>query len=147
MTQNVFDSFQLTVADLVMNSTLTAKVVLLILLIFSILSWTIMLNKLIVYKSAKKEDDHFLSIFAKFKSLNSIYNACKEFRYSPIARIFLVGYHELYLFQEMAKRSPHPLLLQYRMQKTLPRSREFLIYTKYSKLYAIHSKKYGFLCF
>ena len=103
MTQNTFDSFQLTIVDLVINSTLTAKVVLVILLIFSILSWTIMLNKLIVFKSARKEDDKFLSIFAKSESLNNIYNACKGFHYSPIAKIFLVGYHELYLFQELAK--------------------------------------------
>ncbi|MEC7641347.1 MAG: protein TolQ [Nitrospinota bacterium] len=103
MTQNVFDSFQLTVVDLIVNSTLVAKAVLVILLIFSILSWAVMLNKWIVYKAARKEDDRFLSVFAKSDSLNNIYNACKEFRYSPIARIFIIGYHELYLFQELAK--------------------------------------------
>jgi len=49
MAQSAVDDFQLSVVDLVIHSTPISKAVLLILLIFSILSWAIMLNKLIVY--------------------------------------------------------------------------------------------------
>ncbi|MFQ5672427.1 MAG: protein TolQ [Nitrospinales bacterium] len=103
MPQNAVDDFQLSVVDLVIHSTPMAKVVLLVLLVFSILSWAIMLNKLIVYKIARREDTRFLSVFAKSESLNNIYNMCKELRHSPVARVFLTGYHELCLFQKLAR--------------------------------------------
>ncbi|MEK9628267.1 MAG: protein TolQ [Nitrospinota bacterium] len=91
------------VVELVMQSTLMAKGVLLTLLIFSITSWAIMLNKYFVYKAAKNEDKKFLEVFSKNENLTQIYNFAKELRVSPLARLFLTGYRELYLFQEMAK--------------------------------------------
>jgi biopolymer transport protein TolQ len=89
--------------ELVMQSSLMAKGVLLTLLVFSISSWAIMLNKFFVYRSARNEDSKFLEVFSKTENLTQIYNFAKELRLSPIARLFLTGYRELYLFQEMAK--------------------------------------------
>lgn len=82
-----------------------AKGVLLILLIFSITSWAIMLNKFFVYRSARNEDSKFLEVFSKTENLTQIYDfaKAKELRLSPLARLFLTGYGELYLFQERAK--------------------------------------------
>lgn len=91
------------VVDLIMQSSTMAKGVLLLLLMFSIISWAIMLNKYIVYRAAKREDDKFLEIFSKTENLTQIYNLAKELRLSPLARLFLTGYRELYIFQEMAK--------------------------------------------
>ncbi len=80
-----------------------AKSVLLILLVFSIVSWAIILQKFFVYKQARWEDLQFLSMFAKSDNLTNIYNFSRELHRSPTARIFLTGYRELYLFQEMAR--------------------------------------------
>ena len=80
-----------------------AKGVLLTLLIFSITSWAIMLNKYFFYRAAKSEDSKFLEVFSKTENLTQIYNFAKEVQVSPLARLFLTGYRELYLFQEMAK--------------------------------------------
>jgi len=80
-----------------------AKGVLVILLIFSIVSWAIILNKFFIYKIAKDEDGRFLSFFSKSENLTNIYNFSRNLKYSPIARVFLTGYHELYLFQELGK--------------------------------------------
>ena len=91
------------VVELVMQSSIMAKGVLLTLLIFSITSWAIMLNKFFVYRSAKEEDNRFLEVFTKTENLTQIYNFAKNLRLSPLARLFLTGYRELYLFQEMAK--------------------------------------------
>jgi len=91
------------VIELVIQSTLMAKAVLLILLIFSITSWAIMLNKFFVYRAARGEDNRFLEVFSKTENLTEIYNFAKNLRLSPLARLFLTGYRELYLFQEMAK--------------------------------------------
>ena len=93
----------LSVVELVMQSSMMAKVVLLTLLIFSITSWAIMLNKYFVYRVAKSEDSKFLEVFSKTENLTQIYNFAKELQVSPLARLFLTGYRELYLFQEMAK--------------------------------------------
>ena len=91
------------VIELVIQSSLMAKAVLLILLIFSITSWAIMLNKFFVYRAARGEDNRFLEVFTKTENLTEIYNFAKNLRLSPLARLFLTGYRELYLFQEMAK--------------------------------------------
>ena len=91
------------VVELVMQSSMMAKCVLLILCVFSITSWAIMLNKYFVYKAAKNEDRKFLDVFSKNENLTQIYNSAQKLRLSPLARLFLTGYRELYLFQEMAK--------------------------------------------
>ena len=91
------------IVELVMQSSMMAKGVLLTLLVFSISSWAIMLNKFFVYRSARNEDSKFLEVFSKTENLTQIYNFAKELRLSSLARLFLTGYRELYLFQEMAK--------------------------------------------
>jgi len=93
----------LSVVELVMQSSIMAKVVLLTLLVFSITSWAIMLNKLFVYRASRDEDNRFLEVFSKTENLTQIYNFAKNLRLSPLARLFLTGYRELYVFQEMAK--------------------------------------------
>ncbi|MCH8157971.1 MAG: MotA/TolQ/ExbB proton channel family protein [Nitrospinae bacterium] len=80
-----------------------AKSVLLLLLVFSVLSWAIILQKYFFFRNAKFEDKRFLHYFSKSENLTNIYNYSRELRYSTVARVFLVGYRELYLFQEMAK--------------------------------------------
>lgn len=118
--QDVVAEHSSTIVDMVMNSTPLAQLVLLLLLIFSMVSWAIILNKFFAYRKAKKQDRHFLSAFAKSQSLNNIYNISKELRHSPIARVFLTGYHELYLFQESAKAEGG-------RQEPTSASKEFLI--------------------
>ena len=93
----------LSVVELVLQSSIMAKGVLFILFIFSITSWAIMLNKYFVYRVAKNEDSKFLEVFSKTENLTKIYNFAKELQVSSLARLFLTGYRELYLFQEMAK--------------------------------------------
>ncbi len=104
MMQDLAEEIPLTLVDLIAHSGPTAKGVLLLLLIFSIVSWAIILQKLFIYRIAKREDALFLSVFEKSENLNNIYNYSRKLRQSPLARIFLTGYHELYLFQEMAKK-------------------------------------------
>lgn len=94
----------LSMVDLVMQSTAIAKGVLILLFLFSIISWAIIVSKFFVFKMAKREDEKFLTSFSKSENLTHIYNFSREQRYSPVARVFLTGYRELYLFQDMAKK-------------------------------------------
>ncbi|MFQ5450029.1 MAG: MotA/TolQ/ExbB proton channel family protein [Nitrospinaceae bacterium] len=94
----------MSVVDLVMQSGTMAKAVLLLLLVFSIVSWAIILSKFFIYRVARKEDTRFLVNFSKSENLTHIYNFSRELRYSPISRVFLSGYRELFLLQDMAKK-------------------------------------------
>ncbi|HAK38267.1 MAG: MotA/TolQ/ExbB proton channel family protein [Nitrospinaceae bacterium] len=89
--------------NLMLNSSVMAKSVLLLLLLFSVVSWAIILQKYFFFKNAKIEDQRFLTYFFKSGSLTNIYNYSRELQYSTVSRVFLTGYRELYVFQEMAR--------------------------------------------
>ena len=80
-----------------------AKSVLLLLLLFSVVSWAIILQKYFFFKNAKNEDRRFLSYFSKSSNLMSIYDYARELEFSTVARVFLVGYRELYIYQEKSQ--------------------------------------------
>lgn len=98
----------LSVYELVMRSSFMAKAVLLLLLVFSIVSWAIIINKFFLFKKSRKEDARFLAVFSKSESLNNIHNFARELKCSTLARVFLTGYHELYLFQEQSRSGENP---------------------------------------
>ncbi len=93
----------LSIFEMVMRSSWVAQAVLILLLIFSIVSWSIIFAKWAGFRRAQKEDKKFLDVFHKSESLTNIYNLSRELKNSPVARVFLTGYHELYVFQEMAR--------------------------------------------
>ena len=91
-----------------LNSSIMAKSVLLLLLLFSVVSWAIILQTYLFFKNAKNEDMRFLSYFSKSSNLINIYDYARELEFSTVARVFLVGYRELYIYQEMAQeKNPH----------------------------------------
>ena len=63
--ENALVAKSLSVVDMVISSGLMAKGVLLLLLIFSMVSWAIILQKYFVYKKARREDGQLLAMFAK----------------------------------------------------------------------------------
>ena len=71
------------------------KFVMLILLLFSIISWAIIFMKFRLIRKAKQETPIFLEIFREGKGLNEIYTECKSFKFSPIPLLFRAGYSEL----------------------------------------------------
>ena len=101
--QEIVSENTLSVVNLVLNSSVMAKCVLLLLLLFSVVSWAIILQKYFFFKNAKNEDRRFLSYFSKASNFLNIHDYARELKYSTVARIFLVGYRELYVFQEMAQ--------------------------------------------
>ena len=93
----------LSVISLMLNSSVMAKSVLLLLLLFSVVSWAIIFQKYFFFKNARDEDRRFFSYFSKANNFLHIHDYARELQYSTVARIFLVGYRELYVFQEMAQ--------------------------------------------
>ena len=103
--QEIGTAAPLSVMEMVARSSWMAKGVLLTLLVFSVVSWAIILTRWTGMNRARREDQRFLSVFNKSESLSNIYNVARELKNSRVARVFLVGYHELYVFQEMARES------------------------------------------
>jgi biopolymer transport protein TolQ len=76
--------------------------VLLILILSSLISWTIILAKVWSFKQAKKESDSFLDLFWNAKSLDGIFNETKNFSASPVSNVFRSGFIE---FQKLTQKS------------------------------------------
>ncbi len=97
------NSSSMGVVELIMHSGPVAKFVLAVLFIFSILSWAIILQKMSAYRNSRKQDREFLTQFSKSRNLTQVNKLALEMKHSPVARVFLTGYRELYVFQELAK--------------------------------------------
>ncbi len=82
------------VVDMILNAGAVGKGVLLLLALFSVVSWAIMFFKLSSFRKIKQETDHFNSIFFRQKSLEEIYNTSRKMKTSPVAKVFFAGYNE-----------------------------------------------------
>jgi len=80
---------------LISQASLVVKGVLLLLALFSVISWAIVIFKLLEYRSAKKKSSLFLAIFRKTKSFSDILKFTSVYKESPISQIFKTGYKEL----------------------------------------------------
>jgi biopolymer transport protein TolQ len=72
-----------------------ARIVLVILLVFSVLSWAIILHKYRSFKAARRESRYFLRVFRGSKKLSEIRASCQSLKASPLAEVFLSGYREI----------------------------------------------------
>jgi biopolymer transport protein TolQ len=74
---------------------MTGKLVMLILLIFSVLSWYIVIMKFLVFRKVRHASQDFLDAFWESKTLSEAYEAAREYPISPEATVFVAGYGEL----------------------------------------------------
>jgi biopolymer transport protein TolQ len=70
------------------------KFVLLVLFLFSLISWAIIFVKFLVIRRARIDTEDFLELFWETRDLRAIYEASEELGYSPVARLFRAGYGE-----------------------------------------------------
>lgn len=91
----VSDPFTGNIFRMVAQSTFFAKVVLLILLFFSVVSWGIIINKIRLFKKVDSDTKKFLSAFRKRKKISDIYLACLSYKNSPLSKVLKEGYKEL----------------------------------------------------
>ena len=82
------------IVNLIQDSGLVAKVVLLILLAFSVLSWGIILSKWARFGSARRQSGRFIRAFRKAQRLQDISAVAEQFRPSPLVAVFEGGYEE-----------------------------------------------------
>ena len=83
------------IVHLVANASPTAKVVLAILLIFSAISWGIILYKLWQFRRAARQTSTFLEVFRKSSKFSEVQAVCQNVADSPLVGLFRSGYAEL----------------------------------------------------
>jgi biopolymer transport protein TolQ len=83
------------VVSLVAQAGLVAQAVLLILLGFSLMSWTLIFMKFGVFRRGSRESAQFLHIFRSAKNLTTVFEESKRFTKSPVVVMFQEGYREL----------------------------------------------------
>jgi biopolymer transport protein TolQ len=83
------------VVQIIGRSSLVAKIVLLILVVFSIVSWAIILYKLWSFQRTARQSAVFLDVFRKSSKFSEVQAVCKTLGDSPLVGIFQAGYAEL----------------------------------------------------
>src|SRR5438046_2202128 len=97
MSQPILPAFYIGVEiiTLVTQSGLVAKVVLFVLLGFSILSWSIILSKWAALKRARTQSGRFLRAFRKANRLQDVSVVAEQFKPSPLVAVFEGGFQEV----------------------------------------------------
>jgi len=97
MTAIVFPAYYVgeEIITMISQSGPVAKAVLLILLAFSILSWSIILSKWGSLKRARAQSGRFLRAFRKSKRLQDVAAVSEQFRPSPLVAVFDRGFEEI----------------------------------------------------
>ena len=81
--------------SLILRSSPLAKGVLVILLVFSAVSWGIVLYKTWQFQRARRQTTSFLDIFRRSSKFSEVQAVCRTLSDSPLVGIFQAGYAEL----------------------------------------------------
>jgi biopolymer transport protein TolQ len=82
------------IVSLVAETGVVAKVVLLLLLIFSLISWAIILSKWSLLRRARVQSGRFVRAFRKAQRLQDVAAVAEQFRPSPLVGVFEGGFEE-----------------------------------------------------
>jgi biopolymer transport protein TolQ len=85
-----------------------AKIVLVILIIFSLASWSVILGKWRELAAARRASEKFLNVFRRAARLNEAAAEAPKYRASPLAGMFQAGYTELEAQIRSVRRDAEP---------------------------------------
>ena len=96
------------VIDLIAEASPVSKAVLLTLLIFSVVSWAIVVFKALSFRRIEQQSATFLDVFRRSTKFSEVQAVCKSLEGSPLVGMFQAGYAELnlQLRQPAAANSP-----------------------------------------
>ncbi|BCL60726.1 Tol-Pal system subunit TolQ [Desulfomarina profundi] len=86
---------QLSITNMVLHAGPVGQLVMFTLLIFSIVSWTIVFTKARLFKKVRLDSEDFLETFWSSANLSEALVAAEDFDYSPEAEVFITGFNEL----------------------------------------------------
>ena len=98
--------------DLILNASLVVQFVMLILVLASVISWTMIFNKYVLLKHSKNNADIFEEKFWSSEDLSPLYNRITAGRYvsSGMEKIFEAGYKEFSRLQNKESIDPEAIL-------------------------------------
>ena len=102
----------LSVLSMMAHAGLIVKLVMLVLLVFSVLSWWIIISKYILFSRARYASEDFLDDFWESKTLNNAYETAQSFTLSPEASVFISGFNELRKISTARSERAHTETLQ-----------------------------------
>jgi biopolymer transport protein TolQ len=80
---------------MVIGASLVSKLVLVLLLVASLMSWAVIFAKWSQFKAADQANASFLRAFRKAPSMDAVAAAAEQFRKSPLTGVFDFGYQEV----------------------------------------------------
>ncbi len=98
-------SFHGSLLGMVMDAGLMVQLVLLLLFVFSVVSWAIIFLKYRYYRKVNKENDAFASDYTRSSKLSDVMPAAKKYDNSTLAEVFRIGYTELTKINKQAGES------------------------------------------
>ena len=107
---------QLSLWELVQTSGPLPKAIMVILVIFSLLSWAVAFSKWAIFRSARSSNRAFLRAFRKAPGLDAIAVASEQFRTSPLVAVFEFGYEEVKRQMKSRGSVTNPLALERSLQ-------------------------------
>ncbi len=81
--------FQTGLTEFIGSLGLVSKIILLLLFLFSVVSWAVILYKWHVFRTVDREDHRFLTVFAKSKDADELRRQARRTIGSPSASVFL----------------------------------------------------------
>src|SRR3990172_12172515 len=96
------------VAGLLLQTGWVARLVLLILLGFSILSWAVIYRKYTAFRRARAHTDKFLESFRASEGLPEARPLANAFAFSPLAQVYAAGMKGVEGPRGTAAKNPHP---------------------------------------
>ena len=81
--------------NLILSASPIVKFVMALLLLFSVISWGIILYKLWSYQGIERQSATFLSVFRKSAKFSEVQAVCPSLSLSPLVGMFQAGYAEL----------------------------------------------------
>ena len=90
---------------MLLGAGIVVKIVLIILILLSIISWTIIVYKFIQVQRANSESERFMDFFWKSKRFDAIASQVERFSNSPLTILFNEGYSELQKMVEIDGKS------------------------------------------
>lgn len=98
-------AFQNDIVQMVLHAGPVVKFVLLVLFLFSLVSWAIIFVKFLMIRRARIDTEDFLELFWETRDLREIYETSEELGYSPVARLFRAGYGEFIRLRRIQRPS------------------------------------------
>jgi len=89
------DALSSGVLELVLNAGPVAKVVLAILLLFSIISWALIVEKWWQLRRVRRQTLGFVKVFREGRRPSMVHSAARKFRDSPLAQLYAAAYGEI----------------------------------------------------